>query len=214
MSTRRQVFHSPRWKAVTAPAQLPNVLGATVQSDQLEVGDTCYVLAPTSALYVCTTRTLGAAVWVPLSPAAALPPVGAKISVARAAATTIAPATSVPIVYTAVTYDENGTVITQPTLNVGTGEVTITGPTPAYYEISARVEIDNTGTPTPTFTMAILVDAVVVARGAAGDPRFATPWASIVLPLAAGQVVTVEIQHDSLDPQDIGPAGLILTQVF
>lgn len=43
-----------------AAAQLPNVVGATVQTAELAVGDLASVAG---ILYVCTTATLGAAVW-------------------------------------------------------------------------------------------------------------------------------------------------------
>ena len=44
----------------SATAQLPNVVGATVQTSELSVGDLASVAG---ALYICTDATLGAAVW-------------------------------------------------------------------------------------------------------------------------------------------------------
>lgn len=45
-------------------AQLPNVSGATQQNATLETGDVAYVV---DRLYVCTTATVGAAVWLALT---------------------------------------------------------------------------------------------------------------------------------------------------
>ena len=44
----------------SATNQLPNVAGAVVQSSEVQVGD---LAAVAGALYICTTATLGAAVW-------------------------------------------------------------------------------------------------------------------------------------------------------
>lgn len=49
-------------------AQLPNTAGATVQSHQLVVGA---IASVSGTLYVCTTATVGAAVWALVSPALA-----------------------------------------------------------------------------------------------------------------------------------------------
>ncbi len=45
-----------------AYAQLPNVAGATIQTANVEVGDTAYVPSD-DMMYFCTVATLGAAVW-------------------------------------------------------------------------------------------------------------------------------------------------------
>lgn len=65
MSTRQKIQNVPRWPTVTVTTSLPNVSGSPTQSSQLEVGDECYVSGTVNTLYVCTTATLGAAVWVP-----------------------------------------------------------------------------------------------------------------------------------------------------
>ena len=59
-----QGFHS-YWGAFALATDLPNAAGATTQDPSLEAGDTAYV-SGTSALYVCTTSTLGGAVWAEL----------------------------------------------------------------------------------------------------------------------------------------------------
>lgn len=58
------LLYVPRWPEAASYAQLPNVLGATVQSDAVRVGDVCLVTGV--GYYQCTTPTAGAAVWVPL----------------------------------------------------------------------------------------------------------------------------------------------------
>lgn len=50
----------------SATNQLPNVAGAVVQSSEVQVGD---LAAVSGVLYICTTATLGAAVWAAVSPA-------------------------------------------------------------------------------------------------------------------------------------------------
>lgn len=50
------------WGAFASAAQLPNALGATLQSAKVQVGDTAY-LSSAAELYVCTAATVGAAVW-------------------------------------------------------------------------------------------------------------------------------------------------------
>lgn len=66
MALRQQIPVSPRWPTVATAADLPNVLGSPKQSGYLQSGDTCYVQAD-SALYVCITPSLGAAVWSALT---------------------------------------------------------------------------------------------------------------------------------------------------
>lgn len=60
MATRSQVSSHPYWGLYASTAQLPNVSGASVQSANVQQGDTAAV---GSSLYVCTTATVGAAVW-------------------------------------------------------------------------------------------------------------------------------------------------------
>jgi len=67
MAKRQQVQSAPSWGTVVSTAQLPNVAAATIQSAQLEAGDTCYVNAGNIDLYVCIDATLGAAIWRRLS---------------------------------------------------------------------------------------------------------------------------------------------------
>ena len=50
------------WGEFAAVTQFPNVVAAPIQSAKVEVGDTAYDSA-TGNLYVCTTATVGAAVW-------------------------------------------------------------------------------------------------------------------------------------------------------
>lgn len=62
MATRQRVPIYPRWPSVATSASLPNVAGSPTQSAYLQVGDECYVTAAERP-FVCTTATLGAAVW-------------------------------------------------------------------------------------------------------------------------------------------------------
>lgn len=62
MATRSGSSHHSYWSAVADPTELPNVSGATIQDSAVEVGDTCFSISD-SILYVCTTATVGAAVW-------------------------------------------------------------------------------------------------------------------------------------------------------
>lgn len=55
------------WGIFANETQLPNVAASPTQTPQLEVGDTAYASGGTSGLYVCTTATLGSAVWALLS---------------------------------------------------------------------------------------------------------------------------------------------------
>jgi hypothetical protein len=50
------------WGQLASYAVLPNVLGSPAQKATLQIGDQAYVTGE-SASYVCTTATLGAAVW-------------------------------------------------------------------------------------------------------------------------------------------------------
>lgn len=52
----------PHWGTYATEADLPNVLGATVQSANLEAGDTAFVAA-TQRLYVCLRPNAGTASW-------------------------------------------------------------------------------------------------------------------------------------------------------
>lgn len=51
--------------AFSAEAELPNTAGAALQTPELTVGSIAFVTG--GALYVCTTATLGAAVWAELA---------------------------------------------------------------------------------------------------------------------------------------------------
>lgn len=50
------------WGVFAGIAQLPNVLGAPIQSAKVQVGDTAYD-SVTGSLQMCTTATVGAATW-------------------------------------------------------------------------------------------------------------------------------------------------------
>lgn len=65
----------------SATNQLPNVAGADVQTSEVQVGD---LAAVAGALYICTTATLGAAVWAAVG--AATPQVGYAYSGTHATA--------------------------------------------------------------------------------------------------------------------------------
>ncbi len=67
MAARQKSQNTPRWPAVAAVADLPNVNGSSVQDDALEAGDTCYVTGD-SLLYVCDDPTQGSAAWSVLGP--------------------------------------------------------------------------------------------------------------------------------------------------
>ena len=63
MATRSPTpVHSYWGNTFAAYAQLPNVAGATIQTANVEVGDTAYVPSD-DMMYFCTVATLGAAVW-------------------------------------------------------------------------------------------------------------------------------------------------------
>jgi len=62
MALRSPIAFHAYWGIFATYIALPNVLGSTTQSSDLQAGDTAYV-SGTSALYVCTVATLGAAVW-------------------------------------------------------------------------------------------------------------------------------------------------------
>jgi hypothetical protein len=61
MATKSPRQHHGQWPNVASAAQLPNVLGATIQDAALEVGDIAYVTG--TGLYQCDVATLGAASW-------------------------------------------------------------------------------------------------------------------------------------------------------
>lgn len=61
MATRSPTAVHPYWGVFAAAADLPNVTGAPTQKDTLEAGDQAYVTG--SGVYVCTSPTLGSAVW-------------------------------------------------------------------------------------------------------------------------------------------------------
>lgn len=61
MAKRSPTEHHPYWGVIPSAAQLPNVLGATIQNAHLEVGDLAYVTG--TGVYQCDDETLGAAVW-------------------------------------------------------------------------------------------------------------------------------------------------------
>lgn len=63
MAKRGKVQHPNQWPNVAAVTDLPNVSGAPTQSTDVDVGDTCYVIA-SGAEYTCTDATLGSALWV------------------------------------------------------------------------------------------------------------------------------------------------------
>jgi hypothetical protein len=63
MSVGGVVSSNRVWPNVAIAAQLPNVAAATIQSAKLQVGDLAIVTG--GGLYLCTTATLGAAVWQP-----------------------------------------------------------------------------------------------------------------------------------------------------
>ncbi len=67
MAKRSGVNSIPFWGSFATAAQLPNVSGATLQSVQVDAGDQAYV-SGTAAFYVCTTATVGAAVWARVGP--------------------------------------------------------------------------------------------------------------------------------------------------
>ena len=50
------------WGVFAGVAQLPNVLGAPIQSAKVQIGDTAYD-SVTESLQMCTTATVGAATW-------------------------------------------------------------------------------------------------------------------------------------------------------
>lgn len=55
-----QAMHN-QWPNVASTTQLPNVSGASIQDQTVEVGDQCYVTG--TGTYQCDTATVGAAVW-------------------------------------------------------------------------------------------------------------------------------------------------------
>lgn len=63
MARRSPTPTHPFWGVFAATTDLPNVLGASTQSANLEVGDQAYVSAA-SGMFVCTDATQGAAAWV------------------------------------------------------------------------------------------------------------------------------------------------------
>jgi hypothetical protein len=62
MATRSPTAAHAYWGVFATTADLPNVAASPTQKGTLEAGDQAYVTG--SGLYVCTTATLGAAVWV------------------------------------------------------------------------------------------------------------------------------------------------------
>jgi hypothetical protein len=61
MATKSPRQHHTQWPNVASAAQLPNVLGATIQDAALEVGDIAYVVG--TGLYQCDVAAVGAASW-------------------------------------------------------------------------------------------------------------------------------------------------------
>jgi len=61
MATKSPRQHHGQWPNVVSAAQLPNVLGATIQDAALEIGDIAYVVG--TGLYQCDAAGLGAASW-------------------------------------------------------------------------------------------------------------------------------------------------------
>ena len=212
MSTRQQIFHHPFWQPVAAIGDLPNRAGSPTQSDQLEVGDCCFVRAPSNTLYVCATRTLNAAVWIPQGGGAVTPPVGAKIEMTVAAPFVVPPGPGIVVPFDTIEYAIAGSDVTAPTGNVGTGEITITGN--ATYEIGGGIFLFVPGAPTPVFTVFLRVNGTPVSAGVGGTPGPVSALAFRFRQLVATDIVDMTVSHDSLNPQTIDGAGLAVTQIF
>ena len=62
MALRSKSNNHPNWPNVASPYELPNVSGASIQDNDLEIGDVCFSNSD-STFYTCIDETLGAAVW-------------------------------------------------------------------------------------------------------------------------------------------------------
>lgn len=136
MAVRTKVQTHSRWPNAATVADLPNVSGSPTQDADLEVGDTCCVLATTPTNYECIDATLGTALWATTAEDSVL----AADAQARSVVRTIFNATT-PV-------NPGGGAWNVLALNFTQGApgiFTYNGPTTCLYAIDCRASLSFTG---------------------------------------------------------------------
>lgn len=97
-SGNNSVSYWGRYATAAGATGLPNTAGATVQTAFLETGDIAFVTG-TGVLYVCTTATVGAAVWAAVPMNFANTATAGPASAAGAAITALRSDATIPIAF-------------------------------------------------------------------------------------------------------------------
>jgi len=207
MAKRQQVQSAPSWGTVATTAQLPNVAGATIQSANLEVGDTCQVTA-VNAVYRCTVATLGAARWTLTYQNAVIVQAESDLPAAVAGVITLA-ANTVYYVYGTVTLTAGNRIVTPPTAatvggaapicaivgNVNAALYTISDPTATVVGHLYRVTVQNTNAGAAATAVAVnlplgtavIEDLVITSAGIFGCDLLACASVNITGSSVTGQ---------------------------